>query len=85
MAWRFLPYELFAGYVANVKDNAWEVGTRDELTWESWVAAAIERSTFTSDVSPVGNEKILTLSTCSYEFSNARFVVLGVLNPGAPE
>lgn len=73
--------ELFAGYVANVKDNAWEVGTRDELTWESWMAAAIDRSTFTSDVSPAGNEKILTLSTCSYEFSNARFVVLGVLTP----
>lgn len=77
--------ELFAGYVANVKDNAWEVGTRDELTWESWMAAAIDRSTFTSDVSPAGNEKILTLSTCSYEFSNARFVVLGVLNPRPPE
>lgn len=51
--------ELFAGYVANVKDNAWEVGTRDELTWESWMAAAIDRSTFTSDVSPAGNERSL--------------------------
>lgn len=73
--------ELFAGYVANVKDNAWDVDFRDELIREDWVAAAIERSTFTSGVRPSAGEKLLTLSTCSYEFSNARFVVLGVLKP----
>lgn len=73
--------ELFAGYVTDVEADAWEVGFRDELTWETWVAAAIDRSTFRSDIRPAVGEKILTLSTCSYEFSNARYVLLGVLKP----
>ena len=66
-------------YVTDVEADAWDVGFGDELTWEAWVAAAIDRSIFTSDVRPAASDKILTLSTCSYEFSNARFVLLGVL------
>ena len=76
----FCPYKITETvYVTDVEADAWDVGFRDELTWEAWVAAAIDRSIFTSDVRPAASEKILTLSTCSYEFSNARFVLLGVL------
>lgn len=34
---------------------------------------------FESSVTPLSSDRILTLSTCSYEFSDARFVVLGIL------
>ena len=43
------------------------------------ISVAKEKSTFDSSVKPTGNDRILTLSTCSYEFNNARYVVLGVL------
>ena len=56
---------LFAGYVASVD--------------EAWLIQAQERSTFDGGVTPTSNDRILTLSTCSYEFNNARYVVLGVL------
>ena len=70
---------LFAGYVASVDDPAWEVVFSDASAFEAWLIQAQERSTFDSSVKPTSNDRILTLSTCSYEFNNARYVVLGVL------
>ena len=71
--------ELFAGYVSKVDDNAWNVSFDNEIAFSQWLAQAKERSSFVSDIDPFPNSQILTLSTCSYEFSNARYVVLGIL------
>ena len=46
---------------------------------EVWLEEITERSVFESKVQPTLEDKILTLSTCSYEFANARFVVHGIL------
>ena len=74
-------YEIgvFAGYVASVKDDAWKVGFESDTSFEDWLARAIDRSCFDSDISPAVTDRIVTLSTCSYEFDNARFVLLGIL------
>ena len=40
---------------------------------------AIKKSTFISDVDVSCEDKIITLSTCSYNFENARYILLGVL------
>lgn len=71
--------EIFAGYVANVKDEAWKVdfGTMDE--YETWIRKTIEKSCIQTGIVPAATDRILTLSTCSYEFDNARFVLLGIL------
>ena len=69
---------LFAGYVASLKDDAWKVDFSEE-EFELWYMKAIERSCFDSGIVPTPQSKIITLSTCSYEFNNARFVVLGIL------
>lgn len=71
--------EIFAGYVANVQDDAWTIGFSNEIEFEEWISAAMDNSQFKSDVRPLPTDRILTLSTCSYEFENARFVVLGRL------
>ena len=42
----------------------------------------MNRSTFRSSMAlPAEDARIVTLSTCSYEFKDARYVVLGVLTP----
>lgn len=71
--------DLFAGYVASVSDDAWQIEFADEIAMEAWLEAAIAKSTFESGVTPLPSDRIITLSTCSYEFSNARFVVHGIL------
>ncbi len=71
--------EIFAGYVANVQDDAWQVDFGSGDDFEDWVRRAIDRSCFTSSITLAVTDRIITLSTCSYEFSNARFVLLGVL------
>ena len=37
----------------------------------------VGRSWFNSEVIPTAEDRVITLSTCSYEFNNARFVLIG--------
>ena len=71
--------KLFSGYVANVKEKAWKTDFASEEEFADWLAEAKEKSMFESNIEPRISDRIVTLSTCSYEFENARFVVLGVL------
>ena len=71
--------QLFAAYVADPSEDAWEVSFTNDGEIQAWIDAATARSTFTSDVKPTTGDRLLTLSTCSYEFGDARFVVVGVM------
>ena len=67
--------DLFAGFVCAHDDEVFALSlSQDQL---SRMAA---KSTFRSNIGiPTG--KVVSLVTCSYEFSNARYVVVGQLNP----
>lgn len=69
---------LFSGYVAETEDNAWKKGFLYD-SFGSWLTEITERSCFTSDCIPTEENQIVTLSTCSYEFYQARFVVHGII------
>lgn len=69
--------EIFAGYVASVQDEAWKIAFSSDADITEWLNETEERSCFTSGIAPAVTDRILTLSTCSYEFDNARFVLLG--------
>lgn len=47
---------------------------------ETVIVDFIGKSTFKSAVELMENDSIITLSTCSYEFNNARYVLLGKMN-----
>ena len=71
--------DFFAGYVADVMSEAWQVDFGpDELA--TWLQEAKEKSLFASRIEPTAMDRVLTLSTCSYEFDNARFVLYGRLS-----
>ena len=68
--------ELFAGCIVRADAQLYQ----DDLTQES-LQDCIDQSTFVSPVESVPEEPILALSTCTYEFKTARYIVLGTLVP----
>lgn len=75
--------EFFAGYVADLESDAWQLSFGDDEEFEAWLSGALERSCFQSGWEPTREDRVLTLSTCSYEYNDARFVLLAALRPAA--
>lgn len=71
----------FAGFVSNVQSGAWDLTFPSEEAFTRWLTKSKQKSAFSSEITPTPQDHILTLSTCTYEFSNARFVLMGVLEP----
>lgn len=71
--------EIFAAFVTDVSSDVWKVGFSSEEEFTAWKSEIAKKSYFKSKVFPAVGEKVVTLSTCSYEFENAHFVVIGVL------
>lgn len=65
--------EIFAGYVANV-DDAWEQDFTSDKGSEDWLEGEMARSAFESKIIPTAADRIVTLSTCGYEFYNAKIL-----------
>lgn len=71
--------EIFAGFVADADEDAWAMWFDSDEEKEDWIMERCRRSYFDSGIVPDVNDRIVTLSTCSYEFDTARFVLYGVL------
>ena len=69
-------FEVIGGYVASTADASWQLSFAGEEDFGAWLQDSMDRSTIGGTVVPSVNDRILTLSTCSYEFSNARFVLV---------
>ena len=72
--------ELFAGYVTTMDSSAYTLncGTRHEFA--EWLREVSGKSDFTPHQMTLGTEdRIVTFSTCAYNFQNARYVVHGRL------
>lgn len=68
--------ELIAGYVTSSTSDVYkDFCSKDDL--KNHVKDSIEKSTFVSGVNIAEVDNIVTLSTCSYEYSTARYVLIG--------
>ena len=71
-----MKLEILAGYTTDIEDSVYTIPTtkegRDEL-----VKHVLQKSNFTSKALVTGEDKLVTLSTCTYEYEDARFVVIG--------
>lgn len=75
--------ELFAGLVVNEDDAIYSFDL-EEKAFRKLLDAYRSRSTFSSDVVLEEDDMIVTLSTCSYENDEARYIVLGRLKEITP-
>ena len=71
----------FSAYITHATGDAYtlEFSTSEER--DSWVQQRIANSYVESMVTPQADDPIVTLSTCTYEYDNARFVLHCVLRP----
>lgn len=70
--------ELIAGYVTTATSGIYSFGQTEEDIL-ALVGQSIGQSTFISDFELSQGDRFLTLSTCSYEYDNARYVLIGRL------
>lgn len=71
--------ELYAGIVVK-RDALIYVPNPDEKEFAAFLHKAKTNSTFESNAEINENDTLITLSTCSYEYSNARYIVIGKIN-----
>lgn len=72
-------FEVVAGYVAELSDPAWQLEFVSGDDFGTWLEDTMARSIIESTYIPDSNDRIITLSTCSYEFSDARFVLVCIV------
>lgn len=82
--YKFKIYAAFIAGSAPEQDNGYlfyyntpKFPTKENF--DAFIAAIDERKLYSTGVSVDYTDKLITLSTCSYEFSNARLVVIGRL------
>lgn len=73
--------ELFAGYITDADSETYTISWADESQFLPYIDRMKAQSTFRSDVEVAQDDLIITLSTCSYEYYDARYVVQGKLVP----
>jgi len=70
--------QFFSGYVSDNFGNAWDL-TLDDSSHAAWLEELREKSCFKTDCFPDPEDCIMSLSTCTYEFESAKFVLHGYI------
>ena len=71
---------LFAGYLADSHRDAPPLNFRDDVDFLDYVDSLKNKSMFKSDIEVTANDRIVSLASCAYDFEDARWIVVGVLD-----
>lgn len=71
--------DIYSCYVTVPDSESYDILFAGEAEYAAWIEKTLEKSLVKAEVSPNVSSKILTLSTCSYEFEGARCVLHAVL------
>lgn len=77
--------EFFAGYVDDPNADAWQLDFSSDEAYSQWLEWSAEQSAFLCPFTPTPEDRVVTLSTCSYAFDDARCVLVGVLRSAQQE
>ena len=71
--------DLFSGFTTKPDSDAYTISCGNSKEFAAWIKNMALRSDFKANMKLTTNDRIVTLSTCSYSFKNARYVVMGRL------
>ena len=69
----------FTAYVTDTTDDAWCMNFSSDEDYADWLRDSAARSEFRAGILPTLSDQLLTLSTCTYEFDDARFVLVATM------
>ena len=75
----YLKYKVFSVYITDAKDNYIKNQFDNKNQYKEFLENIKSKSMYESNIELDEDDKIITLSTCSYEFNDARMVVHGKL------
>ncbi|MBP3539565.1 MAG: class B sortase [Oscillospiraceae bacterium] len=73
--------EVFTAYICNYDSDTYTLSFSSAEEYGAWLEKMKSQSIFDSDTEVTIDDRVVTLSTCTYEYDNARFVVQGKLVP----
>ena len=73
--------EVFAAFLTDMYSDAYNNSFDSDEEMQAWLDAARELSAIKTDVKVQPGDRVLTLSTCTYEYDTARYVVMGKMVP----
>lgn len=75
----YYKIRFFSGYVSDTWSDAWNLNF-DESGFVSWLNDLQRKSCFKASAIPTKTDRIITLSTCTYEYDTAKFVLHGYVS-----
>lgn len=72
---------IVAGFITIADSWVYQTDLSETGAPEAFLNQCIANSDFRSSYRPAPEEQIITLSTCTYEYNNARYVIIGTLTP----
>lgn len=72
-------YEVFSAYIVESDYDYLKTSFNSESDYQKYIDAITSKSLHESNIKVSSNDKIVTLSTCTYEFDDARMVIHGKL------
>lgn len=73
--------EVFAGYITDADSDSYKISFATDKQFTQYAEKMKSQSDFVTDVELLPTDRIITLSTCSYEYYDARYVIQGRLVP----
>ncbi len=72
-------YKIFSSYISNAKDVDLNINFKSEDEYLKYIDSIKKKSIFHRDIDIKSDDRIITLSTCSYEEDNNRMIIHGIL------
>lgn len=73
--------EIFTTFLTDADSDVYTFTFESEEAYGAWLQRVIAESDIKCNVSVTTKDRVVTLSTCSYEYYDARYVVIGKLVP----